>query len=105
MTNQDPFVIPEVVLEASEASLAKANVPKFDYGIHDSQLGRRHKIGGKPDWIQQEEWQSCENCLAPMSFYAQLDTISPEVDIGDAGLIYVFLCFGCKNTKSIVQCY
>ncbi len=38
-----------------------------------------------------------------MSFYGQLDSISDEDMIGDAGLIYVFLCLGCFETKSITQ--
>jgi hypothetical protein len=38
-----------------------------------------------------------------MNFYGQLDSISDEFAIGDVGMIYVFLCFGCFETQSITQ--
>jgi len=38
-----------------------------------------------------------------MTFYAQLDSISDEICIADCGMIYVFVCFGCYQSTSIVQ--
>lgn len=68
-------------------------------------LGNRFKIGGKPDFIQEEDWPKCTCCNQKMSFYAQLDTIGSDFDIGDSGLIYVFYCFYCNKAKAIVQSY
>ncbi|CAN7721300.1 hypothetical protein LJR290_006098 [Variovorax sp. LjRoot290] len=38
-----------------------------------------------------------------MTFYAQLDSINDEVVLADCGMIYVFVCFDCFETKSILQ--
>lgn len=65
------------------------------------EVGIRNKLGGKPDWIQGEEWPSC--CDKRMTFYGQLDSIGDEIHLGDCGLIYVFVCFDCFNTQSIIQ--
>jgi len=40
-----------------------------------------------------------------MTFYGQLDSINDEFNLADCGLIYVFVCFGCFETKSILQTY
>lgn len=68
-------------------------------------LGYRFKLGGTPDFIQGEDWPICPHCHQKMSFYAQLDAIGESIDIADCGMIYVFLCFDCYETKSIVQSY
>ena len=69
------------------------------------ELGKRWKVGGSPTFIQNEEWPKCECCGEKMSFYAQLDTVGEKFDIADCGLIYVFICFDCYTTKSIIQSY
>jgi len=38
-----------------------------------------------------------------MSFYGQLDSVSDEFAIADCGMIYVFFCFGCNESYSVVQ--
>jgi hypothetical protein len=38
-----------------------------------------------------------------MTFYAQLDSINDEFCLADVGMIYVFVCFDCYDTKSILQ--
>ncbi len=83
-------------------------------------LGVRSKLGGKPDWVQQPELPKCRECKQPMTFVAQIDSIehgesyNPHaIDplssqqhymFGDVGMIYVFVCFGCMGTKSVLQC-
>jgi hypothetical protein len=69
------------------------------------ELGRRFKIGGIPDFLQEEDWPKCSCCHNQMFFYAQLDTISDKYDIADSGLIYVFYCFDCNEAKTIVHSY
>lgn len=63
--------IPEIPLKmVPESSLAKAVVQ----GSHGySEAGDRHKIGGKPDWIQSDETPVCSECEERMDFYGQLD--------------------------------
>jgi hypothetical protein len=67
-------------------------------------IGSRHKIGGDPDFIEGMESPTCD-CGVEMTFYAQLDSLNEKYNIGDAGMIYIFLCFDCFISKSIVQSY
>jgi hypothetical protein len=66
--------------------------------------GKRHKLGGAPDWIQDDDTPSCPDCAKPMTFYGQLDGIGDEIVLGDCGMIYVFFCFDCGTTQSVFQC-
>ena len=88
--------------------------PHYDYH------GQRTKLGGEPDWIQSDEMPFCTDCVAPMSFVAQIDSVEHHwksnphsVDalsddqkwmFGDVGMIYVFFCFDCSTTTSVFQC-
>jgi hypothetical protein len=38
-----------------------------------------------------------------MSFYGQLDSINDEYDLADCGVISVFVCFDCYETKSVLS--
>ena len=59
-------------------------------------IGERHRLGGVPDSWQQAEWPTCSSCNESMTFYAQLDALpSGGFALADAGLIHVFICFGC----------
>lgn len=90
--------IPEIkLIPMPESEEARAAVG-YKY---NSEAGHRHKLGGKPDFIQSEDWPSC--CSKAMTFYAQIDSIGDEYDLADCGMIYVFVCFDCFNTKSVLQ--
>lgn len=81
--------------------------------------GLKTKLGGAPDWIQEEQWQRCAGCKAPMAFVGQIDSIEIESKKnphsqpagkqdymwGDAGMIYVFYCFTCASSANVVQYY
>jgi uncharacterized protein YwqG len=83
-------------------------------------LGVRSKLGGEPDWVQHPEVPKCRDCTRPMTFVAQIDSMEHDEPhnpyaigclsgqqqymFGDVGMIYVFMCFGCMETKSILQC-
>ncbi len=69
------------------------------------EIGNRWQVGGKPLWIQREETVVCEHCGKEMTFYAQLDSINDDLVLGDCGLIYVFFCFDCIQSKSLFQSY
>jgi hypothetical protein len=68
-----------------------------------AEIGTRHKLGGQPDFLQGEEYPVCDACNRKMQFYAQLDSINDEIIIADCGMVYVFLCFDCLETKSVIQ--
>jgi len=105
--------------ELKEFRLQFERVPKGDE-LGESDLGLRSKLGGKPAWEQAEEIPACPGCLRPMTFVGQIDSI--EVDskqnphrvdslsdraeyvFGDVGLIYIFFCFECCESKSVFQC-
>ena len=65
--------------------------------------GKRSKIGGEPDFLQEEESVVCPSCAQKMTFYAQIDSVGDEVCLADVGMIYVFVCFDCFTTKSVLQ--
>lgn len=66
-------------------------------------VGDRNKLGGTPDFLQGEEYPTCDSCRKRMDFYGQLDSLSDEFIVADCGMIYVFICFECIETKSIIQ--
>lgn len=82
-------------------------------------LGMATKLGGDPDWLSRDERPDCPYCRKPMRFVAQIDSIehtSPSNPhsrekagddqhwlFGDVGMIYVFFCFECGETRSVFQ--
>jgi hypothetical protein len=38
-----------------------------------------------------------------MTFYGQLDSINDDFCIADAGLVEVFVCFGCVTVQAIID--
>lgn len=78
---------------------------KRGFPMSEPEIGHRSKVGGKPTFLQGEEYPICQSCGSKMTFYAQLDAIGDGFDIADCGLIYVFVCFDCYETKSIIQSY
>lgn len=78
-------------------------LPKFKWA--SDEIGTRHQLGGKPFFLQGEIFPSCSGCNKKMTFYAQLDSINDEFQIADCGIIYVFLCFDCNETQSLIQSY
>ena len=90
---------PVPLIPAPETDEAKAAV---GFKWAGEPIGKRHRIGGEPEWIQEEEFQTCK-CGEKMTFYAQLDSLGDAVCLGDCGMIYVFICLACLETKSIFQ--
>lgn len=91
--------IPLVV--APETPEAKAAV---GFKLAGERVGHRHRIGGDPDWIQLPQEPKC-SCGREMTFYCQLDSIGDGHILGDCGMIYVFVCFDCLETKSVLQSF
>ena len=95
-------------------------VPEGDHAYPPGRenLGLRSKLGGDPNWVQGDDTPACPQCGEPMSFVGQIDSIEHKEDhnphrqeyreqdfmFGDVGVIYVFFCFDCSETKSVFQC-
>ena len=92
--------IPEIKLKLSPQSEEAKAAIGYKY---NPDAGDRSKLGGDPDWIQQPEWPIC--CGEMMTFYGQLDSIGDNFDLADCGMIYVFVCYDCFNTVSILHAY
>lgn len=99
--------IPEIKITLKPESEEAKEIIGFKWAGQDNEgqpIGQRHKFGGNPKWIQNDETPICE-CSKEMTLYAQLDSLGDEVCIADCGMIYVFICFDCITTKSILQSY
>ncbi|MDQ2730673.1 MAG: hypothetical protein M3Y56_03355 [Armatimonadota bacterium] len=110
-----PKVLPEVriILERLQPGERAIELDPPD------NIGHRTKLGGEPDFIQPGQKPMCRQCRQTMTFIAQIDSIDgldeytpagivhPEENymFGDAGMIYVYLCFECLEAVSEVQCY
>lgn len=99
----DPLKIPEFRLIAEPVSEEARLLPPFKWA--DPEMGKRHKIGGSPDFIQELEAPICPSCQRTMSFYAQLDSINDEYCLADCGMIYVHVCFDCFTSHSSIHSY
>jgi hypothetical protein len=93
-----PFkLVPEPLDEAGR------NLPKFKWA--PKEVGTRHQLGGEPTFLQNQSWPVCQKCREKMTFYGQLDSINDDFVIADCGLIYVFICFSCYETTSMIHSY
>lgn len=92
--------IPEIKLKPIPETEEAKRVLGYKW---NNEAGTHHKLGGTPDWLQSEDIPLCPDCHKPMSFYGQLDSIGDEFDLADCGMIYVFVCFDCFTTQSILQ--
>lgn len=96
-------IIPPFRLKTEPLNDEAKNLSPFKWASAD--VGNRHQLGGNPSFIQNEDWPHCPNCRQTMSFYGQLDSINDDLSIADCGMIYIFLCFDCNETKSIIQSF
>jgi hypothetical protein len=92
--------IPPFKLLPEPQSDAAATLPRFKWA--DPKIGSRHKLGRTPDFLRQAEYPPC-SCREPMTFHAQLDSINDEIALADCGMIFVFVCFDCFETRSLLQ--
>ena|SRR5579883_1847219 len=93
--------IPPFKLKPIAQSAAAAALKPFK--LASAVVGTRHQLGGTPQFLQAAEWPSCRSCCSDMSFYGQLDSINDDYCIADCGIVYVFVCFDCNETYSLIQ--
>ncbi|MES0864214.1 hypothetical protein ABLN87_17825 [Ruegeria sp. SCPT10] len=93
--------IPEIPLVMQATTMEAEREIGFKWA--DASVGRRSKIGGKPDLVQDGCRQVCKSCGSEMTFYAQIDSVGDEVCLADVGMVYVFVCFDCFTSESFVQ--
>jgi hypothetical protein len=94
--------IPPFRLVAEPLSEEAAALPGFKWA--GPEIGIRHKLGGRPDAIQEPlKYPNCPECGEEMNFYAQLDSINDEFHLGDVGIVYVFVCFFCREASATIQ--
>lgn len=96
-----PRTFPEIALVPTPNSPEASAAVGFKWA--GEKVGRRHKLGGLPDWVQQPDVPTCPSCHQSMTFYGQLDSVGDEMTIADVGMVYVFVCFDCYETKSVLQ--
>ena len=108
--------LPEFRVSLTRLAPGEAAYPLDDRSL----LGQRTKLGGEPDWDQGDECPTCPECKLAMSFVAQIDSVEHQSRtnphsreagsdeqhwmFADVGMIYVFFCFDCLETKSVFQC-
>ena len=92
--------IPEIPLKPDPSTDEAKRTIGFEW---NDTAGKRHKLGGEPQWLQNQEIPSCTSCSESMTFYGQLDSIGDDIVLADCGLVYVFVCFGCFTTTAILQ--
>ena len=94
--------IPPFKLVPQPLTTEAADLPPFKWAAEE--IGTRHRLGGRPDFIQRPRQPKCA-CGKDMTFYAQLDSINDEFILADCGMIYVFVCSDCNETQSFMQSY
>jgi hypothetical protein len=93
--------IPEFRLRVEPIGPEAEAVLGFDAAA--GEVGHRHRLGGRPTWLQDDQTPSCPDCGERMTFYGQLDSIGDDINLADAGLIYVFVCFDDFQTRAVLQ--
>jgi len=93
--------IPEIRLSPNPASDEARAAVGFKWA--GERAGQRHKLGGAPDWLQGQAVPACPDCGEEMTFYGQLDSVGDSISLADVGMVYVFVCFDCFTSKSVLQ--
>ncbi|WP_394617627.1 hypothetical protein JNUCC0626_00575 [Lentzea sp. JNUCC 0626] len=74
-----------------------------DEPAEESVLG---KLGGEPEWWQNDETPVCPSCTTPMTFTAQLEEghdHTTAINFGGGGRGYVFHCQACEEAAFVWQ--
>jgi hypothetical protein len=75
----------------------------------EDEADARIKLGGLPNWIQDEAYPTCKKCGRIMIFVSQINSDENSsgknqvLMFGDTGRLYTFVC--CNIVTSVMQCY
>lgn len=100
-------LVPAAVPEEGETLLGATTALRPvapDASAEESALGR---LGGEPEWLQNDETPTCPRCAAPMAFTASLEEgrdHATAANFGGAGRAYVFTCRPCTEAAFLWQC-
>ncbi len=72
--------LPEFRVSLTRLSKGETAYPTGPGVSRYEHLGTRTKLGGVPDWIQNDEVPVCEGCEKPMVFVAQIDSVENDSD-------------------------
>ncbi len=100
----------ELNLPSSEQPFIENAAYKFSGTTDEEKLENAFiKIGGIPEWIQNDDHPICPVCKKPMVYMMTLNSREEysngkdSLMFGDCGKLYVFSC--CGHTTVIMQCY
>lgn len=92
------------------------SLPSPDYGsAREEWAGRsgndlKHvlgQLGGRPEWLQDDETPTCPTCTRPMDLVAQLEE-GPDhataMNFGGCGTAFAFACAPCAQAAFLWQC-
>ena len=81
--------IPPIKLVPEPLTDKARNLPKFKSAPEE--IGTRHRLGGEPQFLQNEQWPSCPAGHGRMTFYQWSNRlwINYDICIADCGMIYV----------------
>ena len=96
-----PKRVPPFRLDAHPLSPEAEEAAGFEWA--SPEIGRRHRIGGKPQELTEADFPRCRSCREPMTFYGQLDSIGDDFVLADAGVVEVFVCFDCFEAAARVS--
>src|SRR5690349_17495075 len=96
--------LPEFRVTLTRLKKGESAYPISDDAPHHEYQGRRTKLGGAPDWGQNENFPVCDSCKKKMTFVAQIDSVEHQSKsnphsvpagskdqkwmFGDVGMIY-----------------
>lgn len=83
-----------------EPDSGEHELPRFRWA--GPEVGFRHRLGGVAEFVDEEYYPGCDDCGKTMTFYGQLDSLSDEIILADAGVVMVFVCFGCFTAKALI---
>ncbi len=66
------------------------------------EVGHRHQLGGEPALLTGDV-PTCPGCARSMTFYGQLDSISDQICLADAGIVTVWVCFDCFEAEARIE--
>lgn len=79
-------------------------LPDVQAAQDDAVLGQ---LGGKPEWIQNDETPTCPSCASSMKFAVSLEEghhHATAANFGGGGRGYVFTCQSCFEAAFLWQC-